>query len=68
MKIAGILLLVVGILGIAYGGLSWTRQKTVLDAGPISIKADERESLPIPPVVGVVCVIAGVALIFAGRR
>lgn len=68
MKILGILLLVVGIAGIAYGGFSWTRQKTVLDAGPIEIKTDKHESLPIPPLVGVVCLVAGGALLFTRSR
>jgi hypothetical protein len=67
VKRVGIILLMVGILGIASGGLSWTRQKTVLDAGPTEIKADQRESLPIPPIVGLVCAVAGIAMI-ATRR
>ncbi len=68
MKVVGILLLVVGLIGIAYGGISWTRQRTVVDAGPIELKADRRESLPIPPIAGVVCVAVGVALMVSGRR
>jgi hypothetical protein len=68
MRLAGIVLLVIGILGIAYGGISWTRQKTVLDAGPIELKADQRESLPIPPIAGVVCVVAGIALMATRSR
>ena len=62
MRMVGIVLVVLGLVGIAYGGFSWTRQKTVLDAGPISVKTDKRETLPIPPIVGVVCVIGGIAL------
>ncbi len=67
MKVLGILLLVVGVAGLAYGGFSWTRQKTVLDAGPIQLRTDQRESLPISPIVGVVCLIAGGALLFTRR-
>jgi hypothetical protein len=68
MRIVGILLVVLGILGIAYGGLSWTRQKTVLDAGPIKVQSSERESLPIPPIVGVICLVGGIALLASGKR
>lgn len=68
MKVVGILLLVVGLIGVAYGGISWTRQRTVVDAGPIQLKTDKRESLPIPPIVGVVCLVAGVALLMTGKR
>jgi len=68
MRIAGIVLIVLGIVGVLYGGLSWTRQKTVLDAGPITVKTDKHESLPIPPIVGLVCVIGGVALMVTSKR
>lgn len=67
MKVLGILLLVVGVAALAYGGFSWTREKTVVDAGPIKIRTDQRESLPVPPIVGVVCLIAGGALLFTRR-
>ncbi len=68
MKIIGIVLIVVGVAGIAYGGFSWTRQKTVFEAGPIEIKTDKRESLPIPPLVGVLCLVAGGALLVTRSR
>ena len=67
MRMLGILLLVVGVAGVAWGGFSWTREKTVLDAGPIELRTDQRESLPIPPILGVVCLIAGGALLFTRR-
>lgn len=62
MKILGIALIVLGILGLAYGGLSWTRDKTVLDAGPLELKAEQRESLPIPPIAGAILLVAGVVI------
>ena len=68
MRIVGIILIVLGIAGVAWGGFSWTRQKTVLDAGPLTVKTDKRESLPIPPIVGAVCLIGGVVLVVSGRR
>ena len=43
LKIVGIVLVVLGIAGLAYGGLSWTRRDTVVDAGPIHITADKTE-------------------------
>jgi drug/metabolite transporter (DMT)-like permease len=62
-KIAGIVLVVLGILGLAYGGLSWTSRETVVDAGPIEITADKTERLPLPPLAGGLLVVAGVVLI-----
>jgi hypothetical protein len=63
MKPLGILLVVIGLIGIIYGGLSWTRKDTIVDAGPIEISADRREGLPIPPLAGAACLIAGVVLL-----
>lgn len=67
MKALGMVLLVLGLVGIAWGGISWTRDKTVVDAGPIELKKETRESIPIPPVAGVVCLVAGAALLIAKR-
>lgn len=63
MKIVGIVLVILGIVGLAYGGLSWTSRETVVDAGPIEITADKTERFPLPPVVGGLLLVAGVVLI-----
>jgi len=63
MRALGILLVVIGLVGLIWGGLSWTRQDTVVDAGPIEITADKRESLPIPPLAGAACLVAGAVLL-----
>ena len=63
LKVAGILLVVLGIVGLAYGGLSWTSRDTIVDAGPIEITADKTERLPLPPLAGGLLLVAGIALI-----
>jgi hypothetical protein len=63
VKIVGIVLVVLGIAGLAYGGFSWTSRDTIVDAGPIEITADKTERLPLPPVVGGLLLVAGVVLI-----
>ena len=68
MRIVGIVLIVLGIAGVLYGGFSWTRQKTVLDAGPLTVKTDKRESLPITPLVGAACLLGGIVLVVSGKR
>jgi len=62
-KVIGGILIVLGVVGLAYGGLSWTRRDTIVDAGPIEITADKTESVPLPPIVGGLLLIAGVVLI-----
>jgi uncharacterized membrane protein YidH (DUF202 family) len=63
LKVVGIVLVVLGIAGLTYGGLSWTRRDTIVDAGPIEITADKTERLPLPPLAGGLLLVAGVVLI-----
>ena len=63
MKVLGGILVVLGIIAILYGGISWTRRDTVVDAGPIQITADKKESIPISPIAGGLMLVAGVALL-----
>ena len=63
MKALGIVLVVLGILGLVYGGISWTERETVVDAGPIEITADKRESIPLPPIAGGLLLVVGVVLL-----
>jgi uncharacterized membrane protein YidH (DUF202 family) len=69
-RIAAIILIVIGITALAWGGISWTREKTVIDLGPIQAKTETRETLPIPPIVGGIALVAGIVLLVlpAGRR
>jgi uncharacterized membrane protein YidH (DUF202 family) len=69
MKIFGIVLIVVGLLALAFGGISWTKREKVVDLGPIQAETQKRETLPLPPIFGGVAVVAGIALVVvAGRR
>jgi hypothetical protein len=66
--IVGIILIVLGIAGFAFGGLSFTHTEKVLDLGPIQASADKKESLPIPPVLGALAIVGGVVLVAVGAR
>ena len=63
MKAIGIVLVVLGLIGLLIGGVTWTDRDTVVDAGPIEITTEERERLPIPPIAGGVLLVAGVVLL-----
>ena len=63
MRAIAIVLIVLGVLGLAYGGVSWTRKDKVVDAGPIEITADKHERLPIPPIAGGALLVVGVVLL-----
>ena len=68
MKIIGIVLVVLGVLALVYGGISYTRNRTVLQVGSMNVTATEHKSIPVPAVVGVVVLIGGVALLVVGKR
>jgi hypothetical protein len=68
MRAIALALIVVGVIGLLWGGLSWTQKETVVDAGPIEITRDDRETLPIPPVAGGIALAIGVVLLLSGGR
>ena len=69
MKIAAIVLIVIGVIALAYGGISYTKEKKVLDIGPLEATTKERKTIPLPPVVGIAAIAGGVALLLvSGRR
>jgi len=65
--IIGILLIVIGILGLAYQGFTYTTRQRVLDAGPIHVDQDQQHTVPIAPIVGGVALAGGLALLILGR-
>lgn len=67
-RIGGTILIVIGLVGLLWGGISWTDEKTVVDLGPIQARAQERETIPIPPVVGGIALIAGIVLLVVPSR
>ena len=63
MKILGVLLIALGLVGVIYGGVTWTKREKVLDIGPVQVTHDREKSLPVPPIVGGICLVAGVVLV-----
>lgn len=63
MRTLGAVLLVLGVVALVYGGVSWTRKDTVIDAGPVEVTADKRETLALPPLVGLALVAGGLVLV-----
>ena len=68
LSIAGIALIVLGLVALVYQGFSYRSRETVLDIGPITATAERQKTVPLPPIVGIVAVIAGVGLLVAGSR
>jgi hypothetical protein len=68
MRIAGIILVVIGVLALAYQGIDYTTHKKVLDIGPIQATKEEHKTIPIPPIIGAVALIGGIVILATGRR
>ncbi len=62
-KIAGIVLIAAGCLGLIYGGFSYTRETTGVQLGPIALKVEEKQSVTIPLIVSAGAIIAGIFLL-----
>ena len=68
MKIIGIVLILVGALALAYGGISYTKREKVLDIGPLEATTETRETIPLPPVLGAIALAGGIVLVVVGSR
>lgn len=68
LKIIGLLLIVLGVIGLVYGGVSYTTQETVLDVGPVELATEKEETIPLPPLVGGLSLLAGAGLLVAAGR
>ena len=66
--IVGILLVIVGIVGFALGGFSFTHEKKDVDLGPVQIGHEQKKSVPIPPALSAVALLGGIGLIVVGAR
>ena len=66
-NIWGVLLIALGIVSLCYAGITYTRRKTILQVGSLVATTDKDETIPLPPVVGVVCIVAGIAVLALGR-
>jgi drug/metabolite transporter (DMT)-like permease len=67
-RIVGVILIVLGLIGLAWGGFTYTTRKKVLDIGPIQATREEHHAVPVPPIAGAIALIGGVVLIAADRR
>jgi len=68
ITIVGIVLILGGVAALVFGGITYTKNETVLDVGPIELEAKSKESIPIPQIAAILAAIAGVGLVLVGAR
>jgi hypothetical protein len=69
IKLIGVALIALGVIALVYQGITYTRKEKILDVGPFKAEVERERTIPLPPVLGVVALVGGVALLLvAGRR
>ena len=68
VKLAGVLLIVAGLLGLLYGGFSYTRGTHDVKIGPVGVSVKEKKGVNIPVWAGIGAIVAGAALLALGVR
>lgn len=66
--VIGIILIVIGIVSLAYQGITYTTREKVLDVGPIEASKETKKTIPLPPILGGISLVAGVVLLALRRR
>jgi len=68
VTLVGIVLIILGVLALAYQGITYTTREKVIDLGPLQASVDKKKSIPLPPIVGAVALAGGVVLVIVGAR
>ena len=67
-SVVGILLVINGVISLAYQGITYTPRDKKVDVGPIEVYHTEHKTIPLPPILGAVSVVAGAALLFGAGK
>lgn len=68
VTLLGVALIIIGVLALAYQGITYTTREKVIDLGPLEASVERKRSIPLPPIVGVVALAGGVVLVVVGAR
>jgi len=67
-NVVGVLLIVLGVIALAYQGITYTTREKVIDLGPIKATKETEKTIPLPPILGGAALAGGVVLLIAGAR
>jgi uncharacterized membrane protein HdeD (DUF308 family) len=68
VTLVGIALIILGVLALAYQGITYTTREKVIDLGPLKASVDKEKNIPLPSIVGVLALAGGVVLVIVGAR
>lgn len=66
--LVAVLLIVLGVVGLTYGRLSYTTREKVVDLGPIEVTKEDKHSMPLSPILGGIALVAGVGILLTGTK
>ena len=66
--LVGLVLIILGVLGLIYQGVTYTKRRDTIRLGPIQATAEQKETIPISPILSGIAIVAGIALVVAVRR
>lgn len=66
--LVGIVLIVLGVLALAYQGITYTTREKIVDLGPLKASVDKQKTIPLPPILGGVALVAGIVLLVVGNK
>jgi len=66
--VVGVILIILGIIGFAVGGISFTHEKKDVNLGPLQVSHEQRQTLPISPILSTLSLVAGAGLVVVGAR
>jgi hypothetical protein len=66
--IIGVILIVLGVVALAVGGINYTTKEKVLEIGPLKAEAEKEHTIPLPPVLGAIALVGGIVLVAVGAR
>ena len=67
-SLLGIILIALGVISLAYQGITYTTHKRVLDIGPVHATAEQHKTIPLPPILGGLALVGGVVLLASGKK
>lgn len=66
--VLAVILIIIGVIALAYGGFNVTTKEKVAEVGPLKLEKNKTHSVPLPPILGVLALVGGVALLVVSRR
>jgi hypothetical protein len=68
VTVIGVALIILGVLALAYQGITYTTREKVIDLGPLKASVDKKRTIPLPPIIGALALAGGVVLVIVGRK